>query len=338
MRRARGPARLTLGAVLVVALGTAAPAGPTAGAVSPTPRPQPLLRIQDPALVESSGLAASARHDGLLWTHADGGSVAQVRALDRAGRTVAVVTLEGIDPFDPEALAPGRTSDGEPALWLGDIGDNDAVRSDVSVFRLAEPAQLRDQTVPAEWFRLTYPDGPHDAEALLVHPGTGRLFVATKDLAGPGLYRAPRDLVTQEQGSNRLERVADVPLLVTDGAFLPDGRFVLRTYGSVHVYQRPGVEVASAPLPAQPQGESLAVRDGQLLVGSEGARSAVYQVAVPGGTDRPQDGPPGRVGSGGDGGRAAGTSPAPSDWAPWVLLAGLAAAAGAVLLRQVRRR
>jgi hypothetical protein len=240
-----------------------------------------VLRLHDPALVESSGLAVSDQHDGVLWTNPDGGEVAQVMAVDGSGDTVATVTLDGIDPYDPEALAPG--TDGR-TLWLGDLGDNLEERPDVSVFRFAEPRQLADRTVPARWFRFTYPDGPHDAEALLVDPVTGRLLVATKAIGGAGLYRAPARLVAEDAGTNLLERVADVPSLVTDGAFLPDGRFVLRSYTTAYVYDRPGHQVASAPLPRQPQGESLAVDGDSLLVGSEGEDSAVYRVPVPGGT------------------------------------------------------
>jgi len=244
-----------------------------------------VLRLHDPALVESSGLAVSGRHDGIVWTHPDGGTVARVMAVDESGDTVATVTLDGIDPYDPEALAPG--TDGR-SLWLGDLGDNLEQRPDVSVFQFTEPRELADRTVRATWFRFTYPDGPHDAEALLVDPSTGRLLVATKALGGAGLYRAPPQLVTEDAGTNRLERVADVPSLVTDGAFLPDGRFVLRSYTTAYVYDRPGHQVASAPLPRQPQGESVAAADGpsgspgSLLVGSEGKESAVYRVPVPG--------------------------------------------------------
>ncbi|HTE74745.1 MAG TPA: hypothetical protein VK640_16335 [Actinomycetes bacterium] len=242
-----------------------------------------VLRLHDPALVESSGLAVSGRHDGVLWTNPDGGEVAQVMAVDGSGDTVATVMLDGIDPYDPEALAPGP--DGR-SLWLGDLGDNLEERPDVSVFRFTEPRRLGDRTVPARWFRFTYPDGPHDAEALLVNPSTGRLLVATKALGGAGLYRAPARLVAEDEGTNRLERVADVPSLVTDGAFLPDGRFVLRSYTTAYVYDRPGHQVASAPLPRQPQGETVADDSldspGSLLVGSEGEDSAVYRVPVPG--------------------------------------------------------
>jgi hypothetical protein len=249
-------------------------------AATPAP-PQVVMTLQDPTLLESSGLAVSATHPGVLWTHNDGGSVAQVLAVDRHGSTVATVTLAGIDPYDPEALAPGTDGQGRPALFLGDLGDNRRSRPDVSVFRFREPTRLADATVPARWYRFTYPDGPHDAEALLVDPD-GRILVATKAISGAALYQAPRKLVAEAQGPNVLTRLADVPALVTDGAYLPDGRFVLRTYTSVYVYDRPGHEVARAPLPSQPQGESVAADGDRLLVGSEGARSTVLAVPVPG--------------------------------------------------------
>ena len=246
-----------------------------------TPAPQVVLTLQDPTLLEPSGLAVSATHPGVLWTHNDGGSVAEVLAVDRHGSTVATVTLAGIDPYDPEALAPGTDDRGRAALYLGDIGDNLRERPDVSVFRFREPTRLADATVPARWYRFTYPDGPHDAEALLVD-ADGRIMVATKEFAGAALYRAPRRLVTEGRGTNVLTRLAAVPSLVTDGAYLPDGRFVLRTYTSVYLYDRPGHEVARASLPPQPQGESVAADGDRLLVGSEGARSTVLAVPVPG--------------------------------------------------------
>ena len=315
------PAASALAAVLLGASLTA----------SAPPATEPLLRLQDPALLESSGLAVSARHRGVLWTHADGGAVAEVRAVDRTGRTVAVVTLAGIDPYDPEALAPGRAPDGTPQLWLGDIGDNLAERADISVFRFDEPPSLGDRTVGATWFRFTYPDGPHDAEALLVHPRTGRVFVATKDLSGAALYRAPRDPVTHDVGANRLERLAGVPSFVTDGAFLDDGRLVLRTYTSVYLYSGPGDLVATAALPAQPQGESLAVDGDRLLVGSEGEQSAVYAVPVPVATRSPGRGPRDRPGESGRPGR---------DRPPGMLtvLAGIGLGAAAVLAAGLARR
>lgn len=321
------------------------PAAASAAAVAAVlmvtvPSPHVVLTIQDPSIDESSGLVASVLHRGLVWTHNDGGTAAQVVALDRTGRSRATVTLAGIDPFDPEALAPGVGPDSRPALYLGDIGDNLGQRTDVSVFRFAEPSQLVDQTAAAQWYRFTYPDGPHDAEALLVSP-TGRIFIATKGLADAALYRAPSRPVTRDQGMNRLTRVASVPSVVTDGAFLPDGRFVLRTYTAVYVYDRPGHQVAAAELPPQPQGESVAADGDRLLVGSEGVHARVLAVPVPTadelgpGAATPTGRPgeprrPGRVAADGDDATAFPVT--------GVLVAGGALALAAGLLVAARRR
>jgi hypothetical protein len=304
-----------------------------------TPGPTVVLTLKDPSITESSGLAVSASHDHVLWTHNDGGSVAQVYAIDRHGATVARVTLAGVDPYDPEALAPGTDADGRPALFLGDIGDNDRRRTDVSVFRFAEPTRLADQTVAATWYRFTYPDGPHDAEALLVGPA-GRILIATKALSGAGLYQAPRHLVTQDRGTNRLTRVADVPSIVTDGAYLPDGRFVLRTYIAVYVYDRPGHEIARAELPPQPQGESVAAGADRLLIGSEGMHSQVLAVPVPTG-DSPSPSPPTTpTATHPPSATAEPREPSSSGTPGWVLagLAGLVVLAVAAALAVTRRR
>ena len=304
--------------------------------------PTELFRLQDPALEESSGLAVSARHEGVVWTHPDGGSVAEVMAVDGRGRTVATVRLRGIDPYDPEAMAPGRDDNGRPALFLGDIGDNRARRSDISVFRLVEPRRLVDQTVEADWFRFTYPDGPRDAEALLVDPRDGRIWVATKDVFGGGLYRAPARPRTDR--TNLLERVGDVPGLITDGAFLPDGGFVLRSYTTAFRYDELNRLGGKSVLPVQEQGESLAIDGDRLLVGSEGMRSAVYAVSLPPPgplvTSSPSIAPPG---SAPDAAPGYPSGPQPDSGVSWPvlglsLLAGaIAAAAGASALRARRR-
>lgn len=249
--------------------------------------PAPLLTIKDPALAESSGLASSLRHHGVLWTHNDGGSTAEIFGIDRSGRSVADITLRGIDPWDPEAIAAARDDAGRPALFLGDIGDNKAERTTVSVFRVTEPRSLGDHVVDPTWFRFFYDDGPHDAEALMVDPRNGRIWVATKSLGVAGLYRGPRKLVGQSQGVNRLTRVADAPPLVTDAVFLPGGNFVLRTYTAAYLYDRPGHLREQIVLPLQPQGESIAFDGDRLLAGSEGLHSKIYAVDLPSDVAKP---------------------------------------------------
>jgi hypothetical protein len=240
------------------------------------------LRLQDPRIHESSGLALSRRHQGVLWTHNDSGDAPRLYAVGAEGRTVATLTLAGVDARDWEALAAGRDDRGRPALFVGDIGDNNGVWPDVSVYRVPEPARLLDVTVPAVRYRLRYPDGSHDAEALLVDPRSNRVYVATKDVAGGGLYRAPAPL--RPDRVNTLRRVARVPPVITDGAFTPNGRgLVLRDYQAAYVYRTPGRRAGSFELPLQFQGESLTfTADGRsVLAGSEGPESEVWRVPIP---------------------------------------------------------
>ena len=241
-----------------------------------------LLRIGDPRVLEASGLAASQRHAGVLWTHNDSGDAARLFAIGRDGRVLATLRFAGVQARDWEAMAVGRDDRGEPALFAGDIGDNLGVWPSVTVYRVAEPARLRDATARAERYRLRYPDGPRDAEALLVDPRANRLYVASKDEAGGSLYQAPAEL--RGDRVNLLRRVGRVPASVTDGAYSPDGRLlVLRDYRAAYVYAASGGRLATVPLPLQQQGESIAFSadGGSLLAGSEGAGSEVWRVPLP---------------------------------------------------------
>ena len=241
-----------------------------------------LFTIADPRITEASGLAVGLRHPDVLYTHNDSSDVPRFFAIGEDGRTLAAFTVAGAEARDWEAMATGRDRRGRPVLYLADIGDNlGGAWPSVSVYRVREPRRLRDATVRATRYRFRYADGARNAEALLVHPRTGRLYVVSREWEG-GLYAAPKRLRSGEV--NVLRRVAGAPSFVTGGDFAPDGsRFALRTYLSASIYASPGEgQVASVSLPDQPQGESVAyTRDGRaLLVGSEGPRSAVWRVPL----------------------------------------------------------
>jgi hypothetical protein len=76
----------------------------------------------------------------------------------------------------------------------------------------------------------------------MVHPRDNRLYVASKEAVGGGLYQAPARL--RSDRVNLLRRIAEVPLSITDGVFLPHGRaFVLRDYSAAHLFAAPGRQV-----------------------------------------------------------------------------------------------
>jgi hypothetical protein len=138
-----------------------------------------------------------------------------------------------------------------------------------------------DAQVPS--YELVYPDGARDAESLLAHPVTGRLYIASKEIFGGLLYEAPAEL--DRGGPNRLRELGEVLPIATDAAFFPDGRhLVVRSYDRARIYGFPSLEpVADLDLPQQEQGEGVAVTaEGDLLVSTEGQHTDVLRVPLPG--------------------------------------------------------
>ena len=190
------------------------------------------------SVTEASGIAASRANPGVWWINNDSGDSARVFAVSATGTLLGTVEVGGADAVDWEDIA----ADGQH-LYVGDIGDN-GPPAGIAVYRFAEPEldpRRRLDERRRRTARVRYPDGAHDAEALLVDPVT-----ATGDrhedwtLAGRSqVFRAPADLPA---GSSLvLEQVATVDLragsLVTAGDVSPDGSVVaLRSYDSIWLY------------------------------------------------------------------------------------------------------
>jgi hypothetical protein len=258
----RALAGLVAAAPLVLGIAATSTAAPS----------QQVLTFTDAAIVEASSLVVQ---DGLYLTSNDSGDTGRVFVVDGSGDTVGV-THWSDDPTDTEALAPG----GPGYVWVGDIGDNTARRSEIEIARV--PVGRGDRTVEPTTYRLRYPDGPADAETLMRDPASGRLFIATKSVFGGVLYAVPEHL--NASGVNRLQAIGRVLPVATDGAFFPDGKhLIVRDYTSAVVYAWPSLQpVGSVAMPHQRQGEGIAVSDqGDVYVSSEGAASRVLRVPLP---------------------------------------------------------
>ena len=273
------------GAAIALAGASVAVFAPAASAAGKDDRVA--FTIRDQRITESSGLAASTRHPGVVYTHNDSGGVPKIFALGPDGRVRAVLTVGGASARDWEGMAIGKDARGRSAIFVADIGDNlGGAWPYVTVYRIPEPSQVRSQTLRATAFKIKYQDGPRNAETLMINPRTNRLYIASK-LFGGKIYEAPKRLRTG--GFNVMRKVGDAPAIATDGAFSPDGRTcVIRTYFGARLYSvgrdgRPGKTLKTIDLPLQKQGESVTYTpDGRsLLVGSEGTDQPVYKVPLP---------------------------------------------------------
>lgn len=208
-----------------------------------------LCDLQDEAINECSGLAASRRYPGYLWTHNDSGDTARLFLINRQGKTITQVKLQGAKNKDWEDIAiAGRGR----AAWLyaGDIGDNDEKRPNIAVYRLREPG-LDPQhappnvTVPCEKMTLTYPDGPHNAETLIATPA-GDLIIVTKTLDVSEVFKTSRPFKANtaqklvQVGKYRFGHTGYMTRLATGGDLSPDGRhIVVITYAEGYEWTLP---------------------------------------------------------------------------------------------------
>lgn len=269
--------------------------------------PTKLATLKNPGIDESSGLVASRSMPGVYWTHNDSGDGPFIYAFDATGGSRGVVRVAGAQARDWEDMSIGPGPErGKSYLYLGDIGDNEGSRTEVVVYRVAEPAltaadKTSTKTKPrmtaaAEAIRLRYPDGHHDAESLLVHPVSGNLYIVSKNMMRNAIvYEAAAPLIAGDVIT--MKRVAElkVPSLLggalTGGSVSPDGRHVaFCDYFQGYELELPAAskdfndvwkqKMVSFPLGQREQGESIAYRaDGNaLLATSEGKSPPLYQV------------------------------------------------------------
>jgi hypothetical protein len=264
----------------------------TAQVAAAAPACTPPQRTGTPpaSLHEASGVAASRRYPGVLWTHNDSGSPAVLFAIDSPGTILGELRVAGARTRDwkDNSLLPCPAADRN---YLADPGDNKLRREQVVIYRFPEPAPGDTVTGPVERFPLSYPDGPRDVEALYTLPD-GALYLVSKGRRHPiELFRYPPPL---REGENvvveQLQRLSDskaaLPFRVTGAGASPDGRWVaLRTYSGVQLY-RPSPEgrlVPALPAPGlslealvEPQGEAVDIRaDGTLILVSEAGPKGV---------------------------------------------------------------
>ena len=189
--------------------------------------------LQTQLINEASGIVASRKSPGVLWVHNDSGDSPRVFAINAKGILLGIYQVEKAHLQDWEDIAIGPGPDpNQDYLYIGDIGDNRARRNSVIVYRVAEPKVDPNHPVeyaktgPAEAIELEYPDGPKDAETLMVDPWNRDIYIISKRDLFSKVYRAAYPQYTK--GKTTMVLVAVLPWgLAVGGDISPDGSLII---------------------------------------------------------------------------------------------------------------
>ncbi len=219
---------------------------------------------------EASGLAASATMPGYLWTIQDSGQPSSLYLISKDGKSIKEYNVPGSNNRDWEEVAVGPgPENGVSYAYIADIGNNNQLTPTNTIYRIPEIKGADGSFSQSALQKITfsYPDGPRDAEALIVDPVTKDIFVLSKE-AQTNIYRLPFPQSTAE--TMVAEKIGTVPgvATATAGSISKDGsEMVVRTYLAVYYWKRGNGESVGQTLvksatkalivALEPQGEAI---------------------------------------------------------------------------------
>lgn len=228
--------------------------------------------IENIQISEASGIVTSGLSSNVFWTHNDSGDTNRIFAIDSLGKGTRSVTVEGGVNRDWEAIAMTTFPEGT-FLYIGDIGDNDNTHGDYCIYRIAEPADGVASTDRAQKIIFQYPDGPRDAECLLIDHQSKDIYILSKRENKKRLYRLAfpqvydRLLTAEFIAEMPFSPGTDVGSYITDGnVSLDNSQIIIKSYLHIYHWRLKGNEtIAQAlvrpasilPYSLEAQGEAL---------------------------------------------------------------------------------
>ena len=238
---------------------------------------QDLGKIENNQIKESSGIVASYRNKGLIWTHNDSGDKNRLFAMDSNGKGTREFYLEGASNRDWEAISMATFPEGS-FIYVGDIGDNNNEFPTSTIYRVPEP-EITGSTPQSNTLqnvqKITYKyvDGARDAEAFLIDQSSKDIFIISKRESSKRLYRLPfPQSYTQTNTAEFVQELtfsagAGTPLFIVDGNVSVDNKeIIIKNYLQIFHWSRNANEsIPDAlkrtpkmqPYLAEPQGEGI---------------------------------------------------------------------------------
>ena len=257
---------------------------------------------------ETSGIAASGINEDIYYVHNDSGDTSRFFAIKPTGKLISTIYFKGdkinkygVADCEDIAVGPGPVQR-KSYVYLGDIGDNNSDHKYITVYRLPEQTTwAEDNTVhnsPAAPIHFKYPDGPKDAETLMIDPVEKLIYIVTKRRDSVKVYTSP--LIYKPDDTLILTKRATLffsgykPFKwITAGDISKDGtQVLLKNYEKVYYWRRkPNEHIWETllrtprllPYTMEKQGEAIGFTpDGKgYYCVSEGIFTPVYYYKVP---------------------------------------------------------
>lgn len=264
-------------------------------------------QLQDKAMSETSGMAASGINNQLFYVHNDSGDGSRFFVINAEGKLFNTISYKG-NPLFPTgvydcedmAVGPGPKA-GKSYIYIGDMGDNSFKRPAITIYRMEEKEALlngKDKTAKAAPIYLKYPDSPKDAETLMIDPLEKLLYIVTKRGDAVGVYTAllnstPGDTVTLTKKCTLTFSGIKPLKWITAGDISKDGKHILlKSYQEIYYWERRANETAWQAMQRKPfnphyeeekLGEAIAFgADGKgFYTTSEGVFAPIYYHKTP---------------------------------------------------------
>ena len=203
------------------------------------------MGIVDERLVEASGLVASVNNPGYLWSHNDSGNPSEIFLIDQHARIKLTCKFINLENRDWEDIAVGTSlSEGKTYIYVGDIGDNQALYPTKLIYRFEEPVFTDQQEIIISEYDtliVKLPDGVRDSEAMMIDPISLDIFLFSKREDSVRLYQIQYPF---DQDLLLAERIAILPFHNINAADISnDGSEVLiKDYDKIYYWRKEGKE------------------------------------------------------------------------------------------------
>ena len=228
----------------------------------------PVSAVVHSSITEASGIVDSKMNAGFMWVHEDSGTPPRILLLKKDGTLSKSVEVDGATNIDWEDMSLAKGPDASlDYIYVADFGDNARARSEYAIYRFPEPGSGVDVVHDADKIRFKYPDGAHDAEAMVVDNSSRDIYLITKSDNPSRIYKLPFP-----QNTSTVTEAISVGEMsfggATAAAISPDGKeIIIKTYPAVRYFERKAGETIEAalkktpinlPYQLEPQGEAVA--------------------------------------------------------------------------------